>query len=126
MSEGEPVASHPLLASAVIQSSGVDPAPGDDQLWVDCPVCHRHQSLAEASTEPAMDPQDITAYRCADGCAVMLVTGHPNPLPMPGSGRYRLGDYAIAPTGREGVLIHMPSGRDVRLTPSPTTPGGGT
>lgn len=113
----DPVPKHPLLASAIIRGSGMDPAPTEAQLWVDCPDCDRNQSLAEAAVEPAEDPQDITAYRCANGCAVLLVTGHPNPVPLPGSGRYRLGDFAIAPLAPTGLLINMPSGHDVRLTP---------
>jgi hypothetical protein len=108
-------AEHPLLASEVIARSGTDPAPGEEALWIDCPQCGRHQSLAEASVEPADDPQDITAYRCAAGCAVLVVTGHPNPVPMPGSGRYRLGDLAIAPLVESGLLIDLPSGREIRL-----------
>ncbi len=117
MPSSDAVAQHPLLASEVIGLSGLDPAPTESQLWVDCPVCMRHQSLAEAHVEPADDPQDITAYRCANGCAVLLLTGHPNPFPMPGSGRYRLGDLAVAPLVESGLLIDMPSGNQVRLTP---------
>lgn len=108
---------HPLLASEVIERSGMVPGPTEAQLWVDCPTCRRHQSLAEASVEPADDPQDITAYRCATGCVVVLVTGYPNPMPIPGSGRYRLGDYVLAPLVPSGVVINLPSGRNVRLTP---------
>jgi hypothetical protein len=106
---------HPLLASEVIRRSGMDPGPVEDDLWIDCPACHRHQSLADARVEPADDLQDITAYRCVNGCTVLTVTGHPNPVPMPGSGRYRLGDYAIAPLVPSGLLITLPTGRAVRL-----------
>ena len=106
---------HPLLATDVIARSGTDPAPGDAQLRVQCPSCGRLQTLAECALEPADDPQDITAYRCVDGCAVVLTTGHPNPVPMPGSGRYRLGDLALAPRGPGGLHITMPSGREIRL-----------
>jgi hypothetical protein len=113
---------HPLLASQVIALSGMDPGPGEADLSVDCPHCGRHQSLAEAVVEPATDPQDITAYRCVTGCQPLLATGHPNPVPMPGSGRYRLGDYALAPLVPSGVLIRLPSGRDVRLTPQVQAP----
>ncbi len=113
---------HPLLASEVIALAGTDPAPGEDALWIDCPTCGRHQSLAEATVEPADDPQDVTAYRCATGCAVVLLTGHPNPMPIPGSGRYRLGDLALAPVAPSGLLITMPSGREIRLTPHPLRP----
>lgn len=114
---GEKSVAHPLLASEVIARSGVDPAPGEADLEIGCPDCGRVQTLAEATVEPADDPQDITAYRCAAGCRVLLVTGHPNPVPMPGSGRYRLGDLALAPLVPSGVLIRMTSGREVRLTP---------
>ncbi len=113
---------HPLLASEVIRRSGMDPAPAEAQLEVECPRCGRQQSLAEATVEPAEDPQDITAYRCASGCAVVAVTGYPNPMPMPGSGRYRLGDFVIAPSAPSGVLVTLPSGRLVRLTAQPGSP----
>lgn len=95
----------------------MNPAPTEAQLWADCPVCERHQTLADAVVEPAQDPQDITAYRCANGCTILVVTGHPNPMPVPGSGRYRLGDFVVAPMVASGLLINMPSGRDVRLGP---------
>jgi hypothetical protein len=117
MAEPTPKPEHPLLAAEVIRRSGMDPAPTAAQLWADCPQCQRHQSLAEASVEPAADPQDITAYRCASGCAIVAVTGYPNPMPIPGSGRYRLGDFVLAPVAPSGLLVNMPSGHDVRLTP---------
>lgn len=115
---------HPLLASDVIAASGLDPAPGEDALSVDCPECGRTQVLAEATLEPADDPQDVSAYRCATGCRVLLVTGHPNPVPMPGSGRYRFGDFAVAPLVPSGLRITMPSGREILLTPNVTPPPG--
>lgn len=120
-----PKPDHPLLASDVIARSGTSGAPGEDQLWVDCPDCHRHQSLAEAVIEPAADAQDITAYRCTNGCRVLAVTGYPNPVPMPGSGRYRLGDFVLAPLVPSGLLITLSSGREVRLTPQVGWPPGG-
>lgn len=113
---------HPLLAAEVIARSGMDPAPSEQDLSVECPDCGRRQSLSEATVEPAEDPQDITAYRCAAGCRVLLVTGHPNPVPMPGSGRYRLGDLAVAPLVPSGLLIAMPAGGEVRLTPHVQAP----
>ncbi len=116
MSGPTPNPEHPLRASEVIRRSGMDPGPDDSELWIDCPVCDRHQSLADAQLEPAEDPQDITAYRCANGCMVVTVTGHPNPVPLPGSGRYRLGDFAVVPLVPSGLVITMPSGREVRLT----------
>ncbi len=115
---GDEAVTHPLLASEVIARSGTDPAPGEGDLTIECPTCGRRQTLAEALVEPAEDPQDISAYRCADGCMVLLTTGHPNPVPLPGSGRYRLGDLALAPLVPSGVLIRMPSGREIRLTPN--------
>lgn len=108
---------HPLLASTVIAQGELDPSPGEDRLWVDCPDCGEHQSLAQASVEPAPDPQDVTAYRCRQGCRVLLVTGHPNPVALPGSGRYRIVDFVVAPLVPSGLLINLSSGRDVRLTP---------
>ena len=113
---------HPLLASEVIRRSGMDPAPTEAQLHVECPHCGREQSLAEATVEVAADAQDITAYRCVGGCAVVAVTGYPNPMPIPGSGRYRLGDFVIAPTAPSGLLVTLPSGRVVRLTPASEPP----
>lgn len=118
----EPDPQHPLLASDVIARSGLPAPPVEGDLRVECPVCARHQTLAEASVEPATDPQDVTAYRCMNGCAVLIATGHPNPVPLPGSGRYRLGDYALVPLAPSGLLITLSSGRVVRLTPNVASP----
>ena len=84
---------HPLTAQDVLARTGRPLL--DSDVVATCPDCGTEQRLSEARLERAERPEDISAYRCLNGCRVLVVTGHPLPLPGLGGKRYVLGDYAI-------------------------------
>ena len=66
-------------------------------------VCGVMQRASKMPLEPAEDPSEITAYRCRNGCAVLLVTGHPSPIPLPSAQRFWIGDYGIGANTTAGI-----------------------
>ena len=94
---------HPLRWSDVLNRAGVDANVSDAHVFVVCDECGTRQALAEAPLEPAEDPNDITAYRCRNGCGIVAVTGFPSPVAVPGSGRHRLGDYIVQARASSGT-----------------------
>jgi hypothetical protein len=88
---------HPVRAEDVFARAPEDftPPVRDHMILLRCETCGAEQTLRNCSIELADDPNDITACRCMRGCQVVLVTGFPTPIPLPDSGRYRMGDYCI-------------------------------
>ena len=93
---------NPLLIEDVLSRGGLSPA-SDSLVTIRCEVCGVMQRASKTPLEPAEDPCEITAYTCRNGCAVLLVTGHPSPIPLPGAQRFRIGDYGIGTNTTAGI-----------------------
>ena len=93
---------HPLRIADVLSRGGLSPA-SDSLVTIRCEVCGVMQRASKMPLEPAEDPSEITAYRCRNGCAVLLVTGHPSPIPLPGAQRFRIGDYGTGANTTAGI-----------------------
>ena len=92
-----------LFASKTwLSRGGLSPA-SDSPVTIRCEVCGVMQRASKMPLEPAEDPSEITAYRCRNGCAVLLVTGHPSPILLPGAQRFRIGDYGIGANTTAGI-----------------------
>ena len=113
-------AQHPLYASDVMIWAGMRYGQRDDLFLTECPQCGRAQTLAEAPIEAAEGSDDVSVYRCINGCALLAVTSLPGPVP-PGVLRLALGEFflgALAPAGLavsaadNPAVLHIPARHD--------------
>jgi hypothetical protein len=101
---------HPLRISDVMRRAGIKPVFPDSAYLSTCAACGTEQSLGEATLEPATEPENITSYRCKNGCAVLAVTGHPDPARGPDSRRYNVTDFSVEPIAPGGIYIRLANG----------------
>ncbi|MBE7163435.1 MAG: hypothetical protein INR72_19520 [Williamsia herbipolensis] len=99
---------HPLRVSEVMRLTGAPTMPATDAaIWTSCPRCGQHQSLADATIEPAERAHDITAYRCTNGCTVLAATGFATKRARGNDWRYEVGQFVVAAQVPGGLQFVM-------------------